>query len=76
MHLPTFLRFAAARMSHVDDRVRVLVVGAGLAGLRCADLLQRSGVTVELHEASERLGAGAGVPTASQTVSSPSTAGS
>jgi monoamine oxidase len=43
-------------MSHVDDRARVLVVGAGLAGLRCAELLQRSGVTVELHEASERLG--------------------
>jgi monoamine oxidase len=43
-------------MSHVDDRVRVLVVGAGLAGLRCAELLQRSGVTVELHEARERVG--------------------
>jgi monoamine oxidase len=43
-------------MSHVDDRVRVLVVGAGLAGLRCAELLQRSGVTVELHEATERVG--------------------
>jgi monoamine oxidase len=42
-------------MSHVDDRVRVLVVGAGLAELRCAELLQRSGVTTELHEASERL---------------------
>jgi monoamine oxidase len=35
---------------------RVLVVGAGLAGLRCAELLQRSGVGVELHEASDRVG--------------------
>src|SRR5512132_740494 len=43
-------------MSHVHDRARVLVVGAGLAGLRCAELLQRSGVTVALHEASERVG--------------------
>lgn len=43
-------------MSHLDDRIRVLVVGAGLAGLRCAELLQRSGVTVELHEATERVG--------------------
>jgi monoamine oxidase len=43
-------------MSHVHDRVHVLVVGAGLAGLRCAELLQRSGVTVELHEATERVG--------------------
>lgn len=43
-------------MSRTDNSPRVLVVGAGLAGLRCAELLQRSGVGVELHEASDRVG--------------------
>jgi monoamine oxidase len=43
-------------MSPVKDQSRVLVVGAGLAGLRCAEMLQRSGVRVELHEATERIG--------------------
>lgn len=40
----------------MDDQPRVLVIGAGLAGLRCAEMLQRSGVRVELHEATERIG--------------------
>jgi monoamine oxidase len=40
----------------LSDQPRVLVVGAGLAGLRCAEMLQRSGVGVELHEATERIG--------------------
>lgn len=43
-------------MSRTDNSPRVLVVGAGLAGLRCAELLQRSGVGVVLHEASDRVG--------------------
>jgi monoamine oxidase len=43
-------------MSRTDNSPRVLVVGAGLAGLRCAELLQRSGVGVDLHEASNRVG--------------------
>ena len=43
-------------MSRTNNSPRVLVVGAGLAGLRCAELLQRSGVGVELHEASGRVG--------------------
>jgi monoamine oxidase len=40
----------------LSDQPHVLVVGAGLAGLRCAEMLQRSGVGVELHEATERIG--------------------
>jgi monoamine oxidase len=40
----------------LSGQPRVLVVGAGLAGLRCAEMLQRSGVAVELHEATERIG--------------------
>jgi monoamine oxidase len=44
------------RGSRGEGRPRALVVGAGLAGLRCAELLQRSGVAVEVHEASDRVG--------------------
>jgi monoamine oxidase len=35
---------------------RVVVVGAGLAGLTCAFRLKQAGVTVEVHEASDRVG--------------------
>ena len=35
---------------------RVVVVGAGLAGLTCAYRLKQAGITTELHEASDRLG--------------------
>ncbi len=35
---------------------RVVVVGAGLAGLTCAHRLDRAGVAVRVHEASERVG--------------------
>ncbi|EXJ54618.1 hypothetical protein A1O7_09959 [Cladophialophora yegresii CBS 114405] len=35
---------------------RVAVVGAGFAGLRCADVLARSGVKVTLFEARDRIG--------------------
>jgi monoamine oxidase len=35
---------------------RVVVVGAGLAGLTCAYRLKRAGVIAEVHEASDRIG--------------------
>lgn len=35
---------------------RVAVVGAGIAGLRCADVLARSGIKVTLLEARDRIG--------------------
>ncbi|KAL2405793.1 hypothetical protein ABEF95_003928 [Exophiala dermatitidis] len=44
------LRGASARVSHVA------VVGAGMAGLRCSDVLARSGVKITLFEARNRLG--------------------
>jgi monoamine oxidase len=38
------------------DRPHVIVAGAGLAGLRCAEILHRSGISVEIHEARDRVG--------------------
>ena len=35
---------------------RIVIVGAGLAGLTCAYRLEQAGVGAELHEASDRLG--------------------
>src|SRR5215218_8396476 len=35
---------------------RIVIVGAGLAGLTCAYRLMQAGVAAELHEASDRLG--------------------
>jgi ribulose 1,5-bisphosphate synthetase/thiazole synthase len=36
--------------------IRVCVVGAGLAGLRCAEILAQAGVDVTLYEARDRVG--------------------
>ena len=36
--------------------VRVAIVGGGLAGLNCADVLQRNGVIARLYDANTRLG--------------------
>jgi NADPH-dependent 2,4-dienoyl-CoA reductase/sulfur reductase-like enzyme len=46
----TMLRRAAGKMPHV------CVVGAGVAGMRCADVLLRQGVRVTILEGRERVG--------------------
>jgi monoamine oxidase len=35
---------------------RVIVIGAGMAGLRCAHSLRKSGITAEVYEAADRIG--------------------
>lgn len=40
----------------MSDNIDVVVVGAGLSGLTCADRLHRQGLTVRLLEASQRWG--------------------
>lgn len=40
----------------VDANLRVAIVGAGLAGLSCADRLARNGLRATLFEASDRVG--------------------
>ena len=44
------------RMNPTSDRTRVLIVGAGLAGLSCAVTLVREGCEVQLLEASDGVG--------------------
>ena len=51
--LPASRAFAIPK---VDSRLRVAVVGAGLAGLSCADQLARSGIRATLFEAADRVG--------------------
>ncbi len=50
----TMGRFATA--AYAAGAGRVIIVGGGLAGLTAAYRLKQSGVTAEVHEASDRLG--------------------
>ncbi len=48
--------FGGCAPESVERRRRVVVVGAGLAGLTCAHRLERAGVDVLVHEAAEQAG--------------------
>ena len=39
-----------------DRKLHVCVVGAGIAGLRCADILKRHGIKVTILEGRDRVG--------------------
>jgi monoamine oxidase len=45
-----------AHAGRSGSSARIAIVGGGLAGLACADALQRKGVTARLYEANTRLG--------------------
>lgn len=47
---------AVLAIPRADTNLRVAIVGAGLAGLSCADQLSRSGVHATLFEAADRVG--------------------
>ena len=51
------------------DALHVGIVGAGLAGLRCAEILIEEGFTVTLIEARERLGGRVSLPAVLETKS-------
>jgi hypothetical protein len=45
-----------------DDQPHVCVVGAGISGLRCADILLQQGFQVTMLEARNRIGGRVGLP--------------
>jgi monoamine oxidase len=45
----------AVRSARARD-ARVIVIGAGVAGLRCAHRLRHSGITAQVYEAADRIG--------------------
>ena len=61
----TTARWITRRQPHV------CVIGAGAAGLRCADILLDAGIKVTINEARDRIGGRVGIKSVVQTLSNP-----
>ncbi len=44
------------KMAKAATEARVVIIGAGLAGLRCADVLAQHGIAADIYEAADRIG--------------------
>jgi monoamine oxidase len=50
------VRYTSRRSSNMTTKPHVGVIGAGLSGLRCADILVQNGARVTILEARNRVG--------------------
>lgn len=50
------VRYTTRRLSAMASKPHVGIIGAGLSGLRCADILVQNGARVTILEARDRIG--------------------